>query len=88
MFMRIIRPSEEKEILINTNSIWKIEVTYGVKGDRANLYMTSLKQGSEDPEAIRVYKVFVASDTFLLVGNPDDPVTRVLEDIYKNAIKA
>ena len=31
-FIRILRVKDDKEILINVNSIWKIEVRYAVKG--------------------------------------------------------
>jgi len=34
MFIRIYRPNENKELLINTNMIWKIEISY-VLPDRA-----------------------------------------------------
>jgi hypothetical protein len=37
MFLRVYPPSEGQEILVNVNSIWKIEVQYAVKreGDGA-----------------------------------------------------
>jgi len=89
MFIRVIRPKEEKEILLNVANIWKIEVSYGVPSEgTAILYGTSLRDGAENPEAIRLYKVFVGSETISLVGNPNDPVIKVLEDIYKDALKA
>ena len=85
-FLRFYRRKENKEILINVNSIWKIEVSYVREGDE-NYFPVSLKQGLEDAAAIRWYHVYAGSEVIKVVANPDDPVTKVLEDIYNNAIK-
>jgi hypothetical protein len=39
------------------NNIWKIEVTYAVRGDSGQFFATGLKQGIEIPQARRMYKV-------------------------------
>jgi hypothetical protein len=87
-FIRILREREDKEILINVNSIWKIEIEYVMKptnpGEMAGT--CSLRKGIADPEAIRIYTVFVGGEKFKLVAKPDSKVMRVLEEIYKNAI--
>ncbi len=90
MFIRVYREQEQKEILFNTNSIWKIEVTYAVPGppESDRLYATSLERGATDPGAVRVYRVFVGSEEILLLStDPDDPALKVLNDIYKDAVK-
>jgi hypothetical protein len=89
MFIRVYRPNEQKEVLINTHHIWKIEVTYGVGSPNQPgiLLGTSLQEGIENPEAIKHYKVFAGSDTINLVQDPNCPVVKVIEDIYKNSVK-
>ena len=87
MFIRIFRRSDDKEILLNVNLISKIEIEYGFPGNDGNYWETSLDQGAANPEAVRFYKVHVAGEVLLLGANPDDPVMKVFEEIYKNAIK-
>ena len=84
MFVRIYRNREEKELLINTALVWKIEVEYGVT-DGSRIFGTSLDEGATNPETIRVYRIFVGSEVVLLPG--DDPVAWVFERIYRNAVK-
>ena len=86
-YLRVYRDREKKEILVNVNHIWKIEVTYAVpdaKKPRMGLQV-SLKKGAEDPNALRVYKMFFGNDTAELTPNLDDPIRTVLDEIYKNA---
>ena len=87
MFIRIFRPKERKELLLNVNLISTIEVEYGVPTGDGNLWRTSLEEGLANPEAIRVYRVHVAGEELVLAANPDDPVIKVFENIYKDAIK-
>ena len=87
MFIRILRPRERKELLVNVNHVSKIEVEYAMPGGDGDYWRTSLDQGLTNPEALRCYRVFVAGEELLLVANPDDPVIKVFEDIYKGAIK-
>jgi hypothetical protein len=88
MFLRVYRPSEDKEILVNVNSIRMIEVQYAVKreGDRA-LTMLSTRQGQTNPDAIRVYKIFFGADAVLLKADPDDPAMKIIAKIYNDAVK-
>jgi hypothetical protein len=44
-------------------------------------------EGRSTPEAIRWYRVFVGSDAILIKSEVGDPVTAILEGIYKNAVK-
>ncbi|MCE9561531.1 MAG: hypothetical protein K8U57_05705 [Planctomycetes bacterium] len=85
-FLRFYRPKEDKEILINVGMIWKIEVSYLMKGDDA-YYKTSLKEGLEDENSVRHYRVFAGSEELSVVADPDDPVVKVLEEIYNKAVK-
>ena len=85
MFIRIFVPDEQKEILFNTNTISKIEVKYQ---DEAGWEM-SLEQAAANPNARRMYIVFFAGREGVAFGaDPNDPVVKVIEDIYRNAIKA
>jgi hypothetical protein len=85
-FIRVYRPKEDKEILLNIGMIWKIEVSYAVKGENT-YWVTSLEEGAENPDAKRVYDVFVGGERIKLAGKPGDPVMKVIEEIYRSAIK-
>ena len=87
MFIRIFRPKERKEMLINVDHISTIEIEYGEPSNDGNYWRTSLEEGLNNPEALRFYRVHVAGEELLLVSDPDDPVVKVFEDIYKAAIK-
>jgi hypothetical protein len=87
MFIRVYRHREDKEILINVNSIWKIEVTYAMPVGSGRFFSTGLKQGIESPDVRRMYKVFFGSDESTIAGDLDDPIMKVLEQIYREAIK-
>ena len=87
MFIRVFRPSENKEMLFNVDHISKIEVEYAIPSDGGNCWSTSLDQGIKDTGTVRFYRVHVAGEAILLRSNSDDPVIKVIEDIYKAAIK-
>jgi len=87
MFIRVLRPNENKEILINVDHISKIEVEYAMPSDGGKFHSISLEQGIKDPGAVRFYRVHVAGEVILLQSNSDGPVIKVIEDIYKAAIK-
>jgi hypothetical protein len=86
MFIRVYRHKEQKELLINTNSIWKIEVSYARRGER-DYHLTTLATGIKDPNAVRVDEVYVGSEVITMVAAPGDPVVQVIEDIYNKAVK-
>ena len=89
-FIRVLRESENMEVLLNVDCIIKIEVLYGVRSadpEDTRLHGVTLREGLTNPEAIRSYKVYVGSDSFFLVAG-NDPVIRVIQDIYENAIRA
>jgi hypothetical protein len=50
-------------------------------------FSVGLGQGRTNPQAIRIYHVFVGGTKYTPAANPGSPVMEVLEDIYKNAIK-
>jgi hypothetical protein len=78
------------EILVNVNAITRIEVKYAVlgkKGDGLAYYPVGLKEGLDNPDAVRMYAVFCGSEKFLLSANPNSAVVKVIEEIYKNSIK-
>ncbi len=90
-FIRLIRESERKEILLNTDNISKIEVQYAVPSRKTGdtmLHGVTLHEGATNPEAIRLYKVFFGNETYLLHSIPNDPVVRVIQDIYDRAIRS
>jgi hypothetical protein len=84
MFIRIIRPDKQQELLLNTAHVWKIEVSYVAPGG----WKQSLKGGASDPDAVRAYKVFIGSEVITLPADPDDAVVKVIEGIYRNAVKS
>jgi hypothetical protein len=90
MFIRIFSSKQDSEILINVNSIWKIEVRYGVVSSDPHdpwAYSTSVEHGAKDANAMRFYRLFVGGDNYLLAAEPGSKVAQVIEDIYRNAIK-
>lgn len=87
MFVRLFRPSERKEVLVNVNLVSKIEIEYAVPGQDGNYWKTTLDDGIENPDAVRFYRVHVAGDVFVLASAPNDPVMIIFEEIYKKAIK-
>jgi len=89
-FIRVLRERERMEVLLNVDCISKIEVLYGVRSadpEDTLLHGVTLREGLTNPEAIRSYKVYVGGEYFFF-GTGDDPVIRVIQDIYENAIRA
>ncbi len=72
------------------NAITQIQVQYVVKGkgpqERIG-FKIGYGAARDNPDAMRVYSIFVGPTKHTLVANPGSPVMQVLEDIYKNAIK-
>jgi len=87
MFIRLFRPKEDKELLINVAHISMIEITYAVPGADGNYWRASLDDGFANPAAVRFYRLHVRGEQMLLLSNPDDPVMQALEEIYKSALK-
>jgi hypothetical protein len=96
-FVMIYSADGMREILIKTDSIWKIEVAYFVpnkneKGEWAwkeqQYVRCSLARANEEgSEAIRRYTYFIGGEAVPLYSLPDDPIHQVLEDLYKHASK-
>lgn len=74
------------EVLIRADSIWKIEVSYTERAG-SMFWKTSLKDGMDNPESVRLYRIYVGDNYYTLAANPGSRVIQALEDIYKNAIK-
>ena len=90
-FIRLMRESERKEILLNTENISKIEVQYAVPSKKSGdtmLHGVTLHEGATNPESIRLFKVFFGTETYLLRSLPNDPVVRVIQEIYDHAIRS
>jgi hypothetical protein len=87
MFVRVYRPREDKELLININSIWKIEVMYAAPNQSGGYTVVGLRTGMKNPEAVRCYEVFFGNERSWLISEPGDPVMKVFEEIYNNATK-
>jgi len=78
----------EKELLVNTDHISKIEVEYAMPSEgNADDSHIEIEDGLKTPEAIKWYKVFVGSEEVALRSDPNDPVVKVIEEIYNKAIK-
>ena len=86
MFMRIYQ--EKREMLLNVNRISKIEVAYGVGGGGGNLWRVHLEESTQDAQTVRVYHVHVDGEEFLLQADTSNPVTKLIEQIFKDAVKA
>jgi hypothetical protein len=78
----------DKELLVNTDHITKIEVEYAQPGgDGKDDAHIDVEFGLNDPDAVKWYRVFIGSEEVTLRSDPDDPVVKVIEEIYNNAIK-
>jgi hypothetical protein len=93
-FVRIFRQEHgrtKQEVLFNTDHISKIEVEYGVpsEGDPEDreLWHVDPETGAADESAVRFYRVFFGGESAFLVADPNDPVVKVIEEIYNNAVK-
>lgn len=90
-FVRVFRvkDGDDKEILFNTENIWKIEVEYGMP-DPDNPHQTydvGAMAGSGDEDAIRFYRIFFGSDSVLLMAEPRTAVIEIIEGIYNKSVK-
>jgi hypothetical protein len=89
-FIRIFDKTKDCEILINVNAVTEIHLEYVLKGQGAQEkvgFAVGYGVARNNPDALRVYHVFVGGTKHTLAANPGSPVMQVLEDIYKNAIK-
>jgi hypothetical protein len=87
-FIRVIREKADTEILINVNSISKIVIKYAMRGDQPEsvAYTCSLAEGVSNPQAFRIYTIFVGASEYRLRADPGSRVMQMLENFYKNAI--
>ncbi len=52
------------------------------------LHGVTVDEGATNPKVIRVYEVFCGSETYLLHGVHNDPMVRVIQDIYDRAFRS
>ncbi len=89
-FIRLIREHERKEILLCTDKKQdrrSVRNSLKKNGDTM-LHGVTLDEGATNPEAIRVYEVYCGSETYLLHGVHNDPVVRVIQDIYDRRFRS
>jgi hypothetical protein len=85
--MFILFCDNDKEILVNTDQISRIEVTYPEHDPNTGMkFTTGLQYGRENLNTVRRYRVFFGNEP-IIVPTGDNPLRKVVEDIYKNAIK-
>jgi hypothetical protein len=85
-FIRLLE--KDKEVLINVNAIWKIEVRYALQQkDGPGFTSCSMDEGADNPEAIRFFHVFAGPGQVCVKNDPNDPVCKVIDEIYRNSIK-
>jgi len=77
----------DTELLINVNSIWKIEILYFLPNGDKQLLMTSPTEAASNPDAIRYYHIFFGSEEGMLGSDPNNAAAKVIEEIYRNATK-
>jgi hypothetical protein len=85
MFIRVYQ--KNREMLLNVNRISKIEVAYGIGGGGGNIWRVHLEESTEDPQTVRVYHVHIDGEEFLLQADVSNPVTKLIEQIFKDAVK-
>ena len=89
VFIRFFRPRQNKEVLLNLAFITKIEIEYAIpSSDGRTLQMVSVDQGCQHAEAVRMYRAFHGGEEYLFEADPNNPVLKVFDDIYKQAIKS
>jgi hypothetical protein len=89
-FIHLKAKDDSREVLINVSAISKIEVRYAVPPEEGNTgpaWYTSLSTAEENPTAVRIYKLFVGGEEILLPANPNSGAMKLIEEIYKSAIK-
>ncbi len=93
-FIRVVRENHEppygsKEILINLDTVWKIEVTYGLPAEEGSRKYVSIPVADalKNEHAIRFYDVYAGSERIRIDAQPDSVVCQAIEKIYKDAIK-
>ena len=78
----------DKELLVNTDHITKIEVEYAIPGEgKAEDTHIDIEHGLDNADAVKWYRVFLGAEEVVLRSDPDDPVVKVIEEIYNKAIK-
>jgi hypothetical protein len=47
----------------------------------------SMDEAADNPEALRFFHVFTGPGQVCIKNDPDDPVCKVIDEIYRNSIK-
>lgn len=84
-FVRTVDLLEQREVLLNLNFIWKIEVEYLSEKDGkwATLFLAT---GRSDPKAIRRYSVHFGSQIVRCAFDESSEAFKIIEEIYKSSI--
>ena len=86
MYFRLLDESANKEIILNTDHITKIEVGYYVPSETAHTATKMpLRIGVEMPEAMRVYTLFFGNEKFTLNSEEPSKVLEYVRDIHRKA---
>jgi hypothetical protein len=92
-FVRVFRRDEGRitgEVVFDTDRISRIEVEYAVRptdpGSKL-LRPVDTATGLKDENAVRCYRVFFGGDSVFLMANPNNPVVKIIEQIYNDAVK-
>lgn len=83
MFLR--KEFEDREVFINTDLIWKIEVSYSRPSKATGTeWAVLIAEGGEDPGTTRWYKVFIGNEIFIVRGL-SGRLAEIAKEIVKNS---
>ncbi len=87
MFIVFWKDRDQCEVIVNTDQISKIEVRYVIKADAQDKYRpVPLEDARRQPEARRVYTIFVAGEEFKVI--PDNSKAwAIIDEICRNAVR-
>jgi hypothetical protein len=88
MWVRVMR-ADYNEVLINTDHIWKLEVSYCEPHEELDNagYKLSVNDAQKNPEAIRCYTIHIGTEVIAVATPQPSKQAAVLDEIYDNAIK-
>jgi hypothetical protein len=81
MYLR--KKLEDKEVIINTSLIWKIEIAYSETAN-GNDWSVSAATGIADPSKTKWYRIFIGNE-ILVARASSGGLAQVAEDIDKSA---
>ena len=89
MWIRFLDYQNKREVIFNSDFIWKIEVQYAFVAEQLGTISPPLplRMIPDDPGAVRFYYVFVQNEKFTLDPRDDGPAAEAIRRIYNEAIK-